>query len=582
MYVQDESSNAPVLPVAIVGAALRFPGAFDPVSFHEITSTGRRMFRELARTAVDHDHAHPNGTGPLFSLDGVPLRAALLDDALRESRGAATDAAVATGWQALAVEIAATALADVPAAGRAAPSRTGAIIASTPEPGTPDAGRWVCDSMGLSRCARPSDPDRGGTQGPDRGGPEHGTGQNDLGCAAQGHGGPGGGPRLSCSLAAVVAACEALNTGELDLVLAGGVSTGIDRAWLSSHGRAGTLATEDVRIYDASPTGTLPGEGCGVVALMRVTDARAAGLPVYAEIAGWRLAADGDPEPAAIWPAYLRAGVDPADVQFMEGHGAATAAADLAELSALAEVLGSLAPGAPSRCAFGAVTANIGDTRSAAGVAALLKTVLAMAAGVIPATTGCVRPHRLLRADTTPFRLPRAPEPWPEAATAVAAVNSLGMDGLAGMPASGPAHIVLRREREASRRSGRRRRTASTAHDANPLTVPPPRVPGAVPPRAGARIAPPRPRHPQDLRSPASALTPTADAAAQPPSASAAAQHAPAQPLPPGTAPEAAAPESRTAQPAASDQTASAGAIDSVEPFPQTGTDGPFGMTGEP
>jgi len=413
MYVRDEANNAPVLPVAIVGAALRFPGGRDPASYQEMTSIGRQLFRELARTAVDHDQAHLKGTGPLFSLDGVPLRAALLSDGTGESRNAALAADSVTGRHVLAARIAAAALTDVPDAGGVALSRTAAIIAGSPEASMQVTGRWVRDSMGLSGIgAKPaSGQDQGSGDGPDR-----------------------GGPHASCSLAAVAAGCEVLNTGELDLVLAGGVSTGIDHDWLSRRGRAGKLATKDVRIYDASPTGTLPGEGCGVVALMRAADARAAGLPIYAQIAGWHVATGTEPDPTALWPAYLRAGIDPADVQFVEGHGAATAAEDLAELSALAEVLGSRATGARGRCALGAVTANLGDARSAAGIAGLLKTALAMTAGTIPATTGCVRPHRLLQALSSPFRLPQTPEPWPETSVQIAAVNSLGVDGLAGVP----------------------------------------------------------------------------------------------------------------------------------------------------
>lgn len=416
MYVRDEANHAPVLPIAIVGAALRFPGAVDPASFHEITSTGRRMFRELARAAIDPDRGSANSNGPLFSMDGVPTRGAVLDDGAPDCLDAGPARWVSN---ALAALTATAALTDVPAAGWTAASRTGAIIAGSPESGA------------------------------------------------------GGGPHTSCSLAAVAAACEVLDSGELDLVLAGGVSTGIDHAWLRHRGRAGELATGDVRIYDTSPSGTLPGEGCGVVALMRAADARAAGLPVYAEIAGWHVAADGDFGPAALWPAYLRAGVDPLDVQFMEGHGAATAAQDQAELSALTAVLGPHGSAAPGRCALGAVTANIGDTRSAAGVAALLKTALAMTVGVIPATVGCLRPHRLLRSHVTPFRLPLAPEPWPETTVRLAAVNSLGVQGPAGSPGSGPVHLVLRREPETGR-PGRRRRAE---HWAGPITVPPPRSP---------------------------------------------------------------------------------------------------------
>ena len=101
------------------------------------------------------------------------------------------------------------------------------------------------------------------------------------------------------------------------------------------------------------------------------------------------------PQRAVLPAAYPRAGIDPADIQFIEGHGAATATDDLAELSALLEVFGPRGY-ASHRCALGSVSAIIGDTRAAAGIAGLLKTAFAMTADVIPPSTGCVRPNPLL------------------------------------------------------------------------------------------------------------------------------------------------------------------------------------------
>ena len=142
-------------------------------------------------------------------------------------------------------------------------------------------------------------------------------------------------------------------------------------------------------------------------------------------------------------------------MQLIEGHGAATARDDHAELTALLAVFAG-------PCALGSVRSNIGDTRGAAGVAAVLKAALAMAAGIIPPTTGCAEPHQLLRAGPTPtptpLRLVAAAEPWPETAVRLAAVNSLGSADLAGSSYTGPVHMVLRREQEPGRPAGRRRR----------------------------------------------------------------------------------------------------------------------------
>jgi enediyne polyketide synthase len=462
MHVRGEARTDPVVPVAIVGVALRFPGSQSPVSFHNLTLSGRRLLR--LDYSPDPDPAQDSGLTP---------------------------------WHLLATETAAAALADAGLDGnRPARGRAGTIIASAPAlrggsaaaPAAmsiasrlPAIGAWVRYRLGLA-------------------------GQR---------------PASACSLRAVAAACEALSDGEFDLMLAGGVSAG-----------TGGSALWDMRVYDASPTGPLPGEGCGMVALMRAADARASGLPVYAEIAGWSAAEDGADLQAVIREAYNRAEVDPADVQLVEGHGAATAADDLAELTALLDVLRQQPAGGPSPgCALGSVCANIGDTGGAAGVAALLKTALAMAAATIPPTTGCVQPHVLLRGENAPFRLPAAPQEWPCRGALVAAVNSLGVPTPASASRSGPTHLVLRREQDA-KRPGRRRRTRGqpgTAshgtttihqrrHDAMPSDW-------ALTPH----LAPPRPRLPQDDQpGPVTAPSPAASSlAASLPAPAAAAVPAP-------------------------------------------------------
>jgi enediyne polyketide synthase len=469
MHVPGEAEPGTGHAVAIVGAALRFPGASDPSSFFELTVAGRRMFRDRAALLDDE-------SGAAERVDELP-------------RGV-------TARHALAAETAADALADVPGAGRdVAPERIGVFIADIPEPGTADVRDWVRGQLGLLGLL---------AGGPDAGSPGNrrdslgghngglksaGTSVHDLifgtiglmgrrhpaapvigtkspGMALRGTtmkaagrdgaeadvAGPDG---FNCSLRAVTAACDALNSGEFDLVLAGGVATGVG-AW--DRERPGGPAVEQVRVYDASPTGTLPGEGCGFVALVRAADARAAEVPCYAEIVGWH-AASATASPRAELPAaYLRAGVDPADIQFVEGHGAATAADDQAELTALLEVLGSRATGSGYRCALGSVSANIGDTRAAAGVAALLKVAFAMTADVIPPSTGCVRPNPLLRGDAVPFRFLECPEQWPQTPVQFAAVNTLGTAPHPDAPRSGAVHVVLRRDRDPAHRPGRRRK----------------------------------------------------------------------------------------------------------------------------
>jgi enediyne polyketide synthase len=533
MHVPDQAFTGPGQAVAIAGAALRFPGASDPASFHDLTAAGRRMFRELAAVADDR---LPSGGVPRGAPAGRRATlAALLDDGVPAFGRDDELTGGITARHILAAETAAAALADVPSLGRAmSRGRVGVFFADIPEPGTADVAGWVRRQLqagaggdggpALARNRKPADGPTGlraartslqdlvigaidvatashglaplhgapvngapmngvpvngaafdgaGVSGAPVNGavvngtaygtPAHGAGANG---SSSSHGEPSGDQH--CSLRAVAAACEALNSGEFDLVLAGGVAKGVG-GWARGRGSSARAARQ-VRVYDASPTGTLPGEGCGVVVLMRAADARAAGVPGYAEIAGWHYAGPGASQQAVLPEAYLRAGIDPADIQLVEGHGAATAADDLAELSALLEVLGSRGGGA-GRCALGSVSANIGDTRAAAGIAALLKAAFAMTADTIPPSTGCVQPNRLLRGARAPFRLPSAAEEWPQTPVQLAAVNTLGTAAYPDAPRSGPVHVVLRRERDPAHRPGRRRKPASLSGTAGGGTV---------------------------------------------------------------------------------------------------------------
>src|SRR5580692_7072852 len=410
-------------PIAVIGIACRFPGARDPAEFHDLTVAGLRLFR------------------PVFgSAAGRARHAALLDDwkATRASSGEVEPGSRdLVPIQRLAAETTALALADAglrsaaEATGEAADrhGRAGLVIASA----TPHVCGLVSEQFGFSN----------GVRYPET--------------------------AYLSSLHAVIAAASALQAGELDLAVAGGAELGVDPAWLDQQARAGTLGSDEMRVYAADPAGLLPGEGCGIVILARAADAHAAGLPVYAEIAGWSTAPVLRPVPTgtALLPAYHRAGIDPADIHLVEGHGTGTAAGDLTELTTLAQ----LRREGKTTAALGAVSANIGYSRAATGIASLIKAALAMATGTIPPGTGCARPHPLIEAGDARLRLPERPEAWPDG-TRLAAVNSLGtanpatMDGASAWPGAEGVHLVLRREREADRRPGRRRRTTTGVPEA--------------------------------------------------------------------------------------------------------------------
>ncbi|MFV2086266.1 SDR family NAD(P)-dependent oxidoreductase [Micromonospora sp. LOL_021] len=240
----------------------------------------------------------------------------------------------------------------------------------------------------------------------------------------------------SSSLLAVMTAARALRDRELDLAIAGGVDLSLDPLELVGFARIGALSVDEMRVYDAEPTGFLPGEGCGMVALMRVDDAERLGLRSYAYISGWGTSSDGSGgltrpvmsgQAMALRRAYRMAGVSPDQVGLVEGHGTGTSVGDRVELEALWQVLAGSDRRGPA--ALGSVKANIGHTKAAAGVASLIKAVLAVHHRVQPPTTGCPQPHGLLRRAGAPVETRHEVREWAEKVP-VAGVSSMGFGGI--------------------------------------------------------------------------------------------------------------------------------------------------------
>jgi enediyne polyketide synthase len=263
------------------------------------------------------------------------------------------------------------------------------------------------------------------------------------------------------SLLAVANSCSALAAGDLDVALAGGVDLSLDPFELVGFAKVGVLAEEEMRIYDARPTGFWPGEGCGIAVLMRREDALARGLPIRASIRGWGISSDGRggltrPEPEgqilALRRAYRRAGFGIDTVPLFEGHGTGTDVGDATELATLTRAIREARgearqePGArPASppAAIGSIKANIGHTKAAAGIAGILKATLAVEEGILPPTTGCRMPHRELTGDRPALRVLEDAEPWPAGTPPRAGISSMGFGGI-------NVHIVLEGERPAA------------------------------------------------------------------------------------------------------------------------------------
>jgi acyl transferase domain-containing protein len=148
----------------------------------------------------------------------------------------------------------------------------------------------------------------------------------------------------SSSVIAIATAATALNNGDLDLALAGGVDVSLDTLELIGFAKTGAITRSDMRVYDRRADGFIPGEGCGFVVLKRMQDAVSDGDYVYATLNGWGISSDGkggvtapnaEGQARAIRRAYERADYDVRDLDFIEGHGTGTAVGDVAELESI-------------------------------------------------------------------------------------------------------------------------------------------------------------------------------------------------------------------------------------------------------
>jgi acyl transferase domain-containing protein len=227
----------------------------------------------------------------------------------------------------------------------------------------------------------------------------------------------------SASLVATHLAMQSLGQGETDLAIVGGVSALLSPEVYVAFCQSGYLAPDGrCKTFDARANGYGRGEGAGIVVLKRLADAVADRDRVLAVLLGSAVNQDGRsnglnaPNPAAqrdvVRRALRSASVAPSEISYVETHGTGTELGDPIEVSSLAAVLGQdRADG--DRCMLGAVKTNIGHLEAAAGIAGLIKTVLAIGHGVVPPTAHYQHPNPKLELDQTPFDIPNRPTPWP-------------------------------------------------------------------------------------------------------------------------------------------------------------------------
>jgi acyl transferase domain-containing protein/acyl-CoA synthetase (AMP-forming)/AMP-acid ligase II/acyl carrier protein/SAM-dependent methyltransferase len=252
----------------------------------------------------------------------------------------------------------------------------------------------------------------------------------------------------STSLVAIHFACRSLLAGDCDMALAGGSTVKVpqDCGYLFAPGM---MLSPDgqCRAFDADARGTLFGNGVGVVALKRLSDALVDGDRVYAVVKGSAVTNDGglkvgftapseDGQYRAVTEAIDDAGVLAETIGFVEAHGTGTELGDPIELAALSRAFRAGGADAVGWCAIGSVKTNIGHAQHASGVAGFIKTVLALYHRQLPATLHCVRPNPRLGLETSPFRVNTKLTDWTAPGPLRAGVNALGIGGT-------NCHVVL-------------------------------------------------------------------------------------------------------------------------------------------
>ncbi|MCC6858462.1 MAG: amino acid adenylation domain-containing protein [Bryobacterales bacterium] len=251
----------------------------------------------------------------------------------------------------------------------------------------------------------------------------------------------------STSLVAVHLACQALLGYQCDMALAGGVAIRPPqkRGYLYQEG--GILSPDGhCRAFDERAGGTVPGNGVGVVVLKRLADALADGDSIRAVIKGTAINNDGsqkvgftapsvDGQAAVITAAQALAGVDPETIGYVEAHGTGTALGDPVEIAALTQAFGG-SRGGRAFCAIGSLKTNVGHLDAAAGVAGLIKTVLALEHKLLPPSLNFSRPNPRAGFEDSPFYVNAALKEWSGGRPRRAGVSSFGLGGT-------NAHAVL-------------------------------------------------------------------------------------------------------------------------------------------
>ncbi|MFJ1869399.1 SDR family NAD(P)-dependent oxidoreductase [Streptomyces sp. NPDC088097] len=261
----------------------------------------------------------------------------------------------------------------------------------------------------------------------------------------------------SSSLVALHLACQSLQARECPLALVGGASAGLGPEVSVAEARWEMLSpTGHIRAFDAEADGFVRSEGCVVMVLKLLSDAKRDGDRILGVVRGTAVNQDGrsvrltapssDAQAAVFSAALRRAGLDAGQVGMIEAHGTGTAIGDPLEFAALKKVYGA----GSGRCALGSVKTNLGHTEPASGLVGLLKVLLSLQHATVPATLHFRRWNPQIDAGDCRLFVPTHATPWPvESGPRLAAVSSYGVSGI-------NAHAVVEQGPVEQHRRGRR------------------------------------------------------------------------------------------------------------------------------
>jgi enediyne polyketide synthase len=447
--------------IAIVGMACRYPDACSPDELWENALAGRRAFRRIPAERLNlNDYLSTDRQSPdqTYSTEGAFIEGYEFDRARFRVPGATYRAADPAHW--LTLDVAAAALEDAgfPEGDGLPREATGVFVgntltgefsrANTLRLRWPYVRRVVKKVLAENECATERQRELLAEIETLYKKPFPAVGAETLagglsntiaGRICNHFDLKGGGYTVdgacASSLLAVINACSSLALGDLEVAIAGGVDLSTDPFELVGFAKTGALAADMMRVYDTRSAGFWPGEGCGLIVLMRHEDAVRKQLRVYAVIRGWGVSSDGsggitrpevEGQVIALRRAYARAGYGADTVSYFEGHGTGTAVGDATELQALARARRDAA--APA--VISSVKAIIGHTKAAAGVAGLIKATLALNAQILPPTVGCDDPHEELKRDEPALRALKQGELFSSETSLRAGVSAMGFGGI--------------------------------------------------------------------------------------------------------------------------------------------------------